>query len=402
MISVKGLSFSYYDTDRRSLDDVSLEIPAGQFVVISGPSGCGKSTLALAMGGYIPRIFEGTMTGSVTVDGRCTTDTDLADLASLIGIVQQDPEAQLCTLSVEDEVAFGPENLLLPADEVHARIEEALAMVGASHLKGRSVLELSGGEKQRVAIASMLAMRPKALILDEPTSNLDPSGAAEVLAAIERLKMTAGMTIVVIEHRLGRLIALADRMIVMSSGKIVADGVPSEVKGNCGDHFKESPILTGQDPEPIADGGDRAPAVDIKGLRVSYDGKEVLHGIDFTAYPAEIIGIIGPNGSGKTTFLNVLMGLRPYDSGSVSILGMDLSVYKDLGPCEAVRVRVPEPEPPDLCAHRLRGGGFYLQELRAPGKRYPGIRGWNARKVRSRRLRRESIRWASALARNGA
>ena len=252
MISVKGLSFSYYDTDSRSLDDVSLEIPAGQFVVISGPSGCGKSTLALAMGGYIPRIFEGTMKGSITVDGSCTTDTDLADLASLIGIVQQDPEAQLCTLSVEDEVAFGPENLLLPADEVHARIEEALAMVGASHLKGRSVLELSGGEKQRVAIASMLAMRPKALILDEPTSNLDPSGAAEVLAAIERLKKTTGMTIVVIEHRLDRLIALADRMIVMSSGKIVADGAPSDVKG---DHFKESPMPTRRDPELIVDGG---------------------------------------------------------------------------------------------------------------------------------------------------
>ena len=325
MISVNGLSFSYDNADRKSLDDINLKIHAGEFVVISGPSGCGKSTLALAMGGYIPHVFEGTIEGSVAVDGRLTTDAELAELASLIGIVQQDPEAQLCTLSVEDEVAFGPENLCLAADEVRARIEESLAMVGASYLKGRQVLELSGGEKQRVAIASMLAMRPKALILDEPTSNLDPTGASGVLAAIERLKKTTGMTIVVIEHRLGRLIELADRMIVMNAGRIVADGAPAEIKGRYGDHFraKNSPAFAVEGGKSTVD-----PVVDVDGLRASYDKKEALHGIDFKAYPAEIIGIIGPNGSGKTTFLNVLMGLRPYDSGRLSILGMDLARVK--------------------------------------------------------------------------
>ncbi|AFC98857.1 putative ABC-type cobalt transport system, ATPase component [Methanocella conradii HZ254] len=314
MISVKGLSFSFFSSERKALDRVSLDIGDGEFVAITGPSGCGKSTLALAMGGYIPHVFQGRMQGSVTVDGRSTAEASLSELASTICIVQQDPESQLCTLNVSDEVSFGPENLGLGVEEVLKRVDESLALVGAIHLKDRQVYELSGGEKQRVAIASMLAMRPKALILDEPTSSLDPSCASSVLSAIERLRAETGMTIIVIEHKLNRLMRLADRLVVMDSGRVVADGVPDDAI--CRNYGRPMHAR----PKPA---GDRKPAVEVSGLRASYGGVEVLHGVDLKAYPSEVLGIIGPNGSGKTTLLRILMGLHGYDSGKVTVLGLD-------------------------------------------------------------------------------
>jgi energy-coupling factor transporter ATP-binding protein EcfA2 len=331
MISVKGLSFSFFNSDRKALDDVSLEIPAGQFIVITGPSGCGKSTLALAIGGYIPHVFEGRMQGTVAIDGMLTADAELSELASHVGIVQQDPESQLCTLNVEDEVSFGPENLLLPESEVEGRVAASLAEVGGAYLRDRQVYELSGGEKQRVAIASMLAMGPGALILDEPTSSLDPPCASEVFEAIGRLRGT-GMTIVVIEHKLDRLLKLADRLVVMDSGRIVLDGKPFDVVGQYRDRIKAMGVrLPGlRCPAHATDGG-RAmlrPIVEARGLRASYDGTEVLHAIDFSAYPSEIVGIMGPNGSGKTTLLGTLLGLHRPDSGTVAVAGMDAARAK--------------------------------------------------------------------------
>lgn len=327
MISIKGLSFSFFNSGRKALDGISLEIPEGQFLAITGPSGCGKSTLALAMGGYIPHVFEGHMQGSVDVDGRRTADVELSDIAPLVAIVQQDPESQLCTLNVRDEVSFGPENLLLPVDEVNRRVDESLDLVGASYLKDRDVYELSGGEKQRVAIASMLAMHPRALILDEPTSNLDPSSTAVVLQAIEHLKKSTGMAIIVIEHKLDRLMGLADRLVVMEAGKIVMDGKPADVIGKYRERLSTIGVrIPGLEcPVFATDGGaiEKTPAIIVEKLHASYDGREALHGVGLQMNRSEIVGIIGPNGSGKTTFLNVLMGLHRYDSGSVSVLGLD-------------------------------------------------------------------------------
>jgi energy-coupling factor transport system ATP-binding protein len=328
MISAKNLSFSFFNSDKKALDDVSLDIPEGQFVAITGPSGCGKSTLALAIGGYIPHVFEGRMEGEVSIGGKRTVDVELSELASSVCIVQQDPESQLCTLNVLDEVAFGPENLGLPAGEVRKRVDDCLALVGGLYLKGRQVYELSGGEKQRVAIASMLAMGPRVLILDEPTSNLDPSCASTVLAAIERLKESSGMSIIVIEHKLDRLMRLADRLVVMDAGRIVVDGPPGEVLEKYHERVKAIGVRLPYRACPAyqADGGTAGqPVVQVEGLRASYDGNEVLHGVDFKAYASEVVGIIGPNGSGKTTFLNILMGLRRYDGGKAAVLGMDLS-----------------------------------------------------------------------------
>jgi len=336
LLSLDRLSFSFYNSDRRSLDNISLDISEGEFVAVTGPSGCGKSTLAMAIGGYIPHVLEGNLEGCVLVSGRRTDGTSLAELSTLVGIVQQDPESQLCTLNVDDEVAFGPENLALPAAEVRERVRDSLAMVNATYLRGRDIYELSGGEKQRVAIASILAMQPRVLILDEPTSNLDPTSTAEVLTAIARLRQTSALTIIVIEHKLDRVMPLADRLLIMDRGQIVLDGRPEEVLHVYRERIKEMGIRL-----PAAPGSrwscahtDRQASaecvetVKAEGLRFAYDGREVLHDISFRACGGEIVGIIGPNGSGKTTFLAHLLGIHKPSRGSVAVCGMDAKTTK--------------------------------------------------------------------------
>ncbi|MCD1294031.1 heme ABC transporter ATP-binding protein [Methanocella sp. CWC-04] len=334
MISIKGLSFSFFNTEKKVLDSIDLDIPGGQFLAITGPSGCGKSTLALAIGGYIPHVFEGKMSGTVKVEGDITTDLTLNDLATRVGIVQQDPESQLCTLNVKDEVCFGPENLVLPPGEVGRRLEESLSMVGASHLIDRQVYELSGGEKQKVAIASILAMHPRTIILDEPTSNLDPTSTSEVLATIQELKKKTGLTIIVIEHKLDMVMSMADRLLVMDKGKIALDGKPAEVIERYRDEVKKIGVrLPFRNKFSHTDHthGNGEPIVKAEDLRFSYDHKEILHGIDFEARHSEIIGLIGPNGSGKTTFLLHLMGLNHPRSGKISVMGIDVTKAKTSG-----------------------------------------------------------------------
>ncbi len=329
MIDVRDFSFSFDGSAGKALDHVSLTIDEGDFVVITGPSGCGKSTLAMAIGGFIPHVVPGKSEGTVQVDGRSTENGSLSDLSVLVGIVQQDPESQLCTLSVDDEVSFGPENLCFPVEEVITRRDDALAMVGASRLRGRDVHTLSGGEKQRIAIASMLAVRPRVLILDEPTSNLDPTATADVLAVIDRLRKTTRMTIVVIEHKLDRVIPMAGRLIIMDRGRIVLDGPPGELLERHREEIKSlgirMPNADGQDAVSVRD-RKRAlsgETVRVDNLRFGYDGREVLHDISFRASGGEIIGIVGPNGSGKTTFLGHLLGVHKPTQGRVVVLGAD-------------------------------------------------------------------------------
>jgi energy-coupling factor transport system ATP-binding protein len=330
------LSFSFYNSDRKALDNICLEISEGEFVAVTGPSGCGKSTLAMAIGGYIPHVLEGNLEGCVRVAGRRTDETSLAELSTLVGIVQQDPESQLCTLTVDDEVAFGPENLALPPTEIRERVRGSLAMVNATYLRGRDIYELSGGEKQRVAIASILAMQPRVLILDEPTSNLDPTSTAEVLSAIALLRQTSALTIIVIEHKLDRVMPLADRLLVMDRGRIVLDGQPEEVLRQYREQIKEMGIRL-----PVAPGSrwncahseHQASVACVEtakaeNLRFAYEGREVLHDISFRARGGEIVGIIGPNGSGKTTFLTHLLGIHKPDRGSVTVCGMDAKTTK--------------------------------------------------------------------------
>jgi len=318
-ISVRDLSFAFPDRRTYALRNISLDIVEGEFVVITGASGCGKSTLALALAGYIPHVIEGTLSGEIVVGGIKTVEAALCDLAVTVSLCQQDPESQLCTLSVQDEVCFGPENLALPVAEVLRRKDDALAAMGLSDLLGRDVLQLSGGEKQRVTIASMLAMHPRVLILDEPTSNLDPDAAEEVLASIETLRRENKLTIIIIEHKLDRLLKTADRLIVMADGEISLDGRPAEI------YPRYVASLGGSEAFPTPPGAEPAPEGDMtlqaRDLWFKYGERDALRGVSLTVRGGEFVGIIGANGSGKTTFLNCLAGMSQPSSGEVELEG---------------------------------------------------------------------------------
>lgn len=273
------------------------------------------------MAGRIPHVIEGRMSGNVCVGGTDTRELDLSDIAVKVSLVQQDPEGQLCTLTVRDEVAFGPENLDLPVEEVLRRVDGALAAVDCRHLMDRGIFQLSGGEQQRIAIASVLAMEPEVLILDEPSSSLDPAAAMEIWPTIERLRTGRGMTIVVVEHKLGPLLPLADRLIVMKGGEIVLDGPPDRAYGQYMEMLGQpsTPPPRAGTPEACA-----RESIRVRDLRFSYGRKEILRGVSLDAGAGEIVGIVGANGSGKTTFLNCLTGLLAPSSGEISIEGIDV------------------------------------------------------------------------------
>ncbi len=229
MIRIDNLAFRYNVTDKPALRNVSLEIQDGEFVLITGPSGGGKSSLCRCLNGLIPHFYGGEITGKVEVDGLDILEHSTKELATKVGMVFQDPENQLVTTDVEREIAFGLENLAFPLELMSKRVEETLDTVGIAGLRHRTVSELSGGEKQKIAIASVLAIYPNILVLDEPTSALDPKGAEEVLNLAERLNDELGITVILAEHRLDRVIQHVDRMIVLNKGVIVADGTPQSI-----------------------------------------------------------------------------------------------------------------------------------------------------------------------------
>ncbi|GAB4310319.1 MAG: hypothetical protein Kow0069_10350 [Promethearchaeota archaeon] len=226
MIRVERLSFSYYGGPR-VLDDVSFEVSRGSFVLLAGPTGSGKSTLLRCLNGLIPHFHRGEYEGTVTVNGRVVARTSMAAIAAEVGLVFQNPENQLVALNVEREVAFGPENLGLPREEIRKRVESAIERVGIEHLRDAAPGQLSGGEQQRVAIASILAMKPSILLLDEPTSNLDPQIANSVVELLSDLKHRDGTTIVLSEHRLELILPHVDRVICLDGGRVAFDGSPA-------------------------------------------------------------------------------------------------------------------------------------------------------------------------------
>lgn len=234
IIEIDNLKFSYptYNKDEQAvnvLDGLTLKIKRGEFLSIMGATGAGKTTLCLALNGIIPHTSGGCFGGNVKVCGVNTKETDVPHLAQKLGIVFQDPESQLFCMTVQDEVAFGLENMGVPRDEMHQRVYAALEAVGVRHLAERSPFHLSGGQKQRVAIASMLAMEPEILILDEPTSGLDPVGKEEVFGVVSKLKDEKNMTIIMIEQDSERVAEFSDRVVIMDRGKIVLEDTPRMV-----------------------------------------------------------------------------------------------------------------------------------------------------------------------------
>ena len=228
-ISARNLSFSYAGAEKPSMEKISLSIEKGEFVILTGPSGCGKTTFCRCLNGLIPNFYAGDLTGELEVDDVNVAGKTTAELASHIGFVFQNPENQLFSLSVERDVGFGLENLAVPRDEALERVNWAMGVTGILDLRDKAPYELSGGQQQRAAIAGVLAMQPKILVLDEPTSFLDPKSAVEIVGVIAKLNRELRLTTLLVEHRLDIVSRYADRVIVMDQGKIALDGPPHEV-----------------------------------------------------------------------------------------------------------------------------------------------------------------------------
>lgn len=239
-LKVSNLTYTYQGEDKPAIRDVDLEIDEGEFVVLMGPSGCGKSTLALCINGIIPNVLGGKLEGKVEIDNLDTKEHEVFELSNKVGIVFQNPDSQMCNLTVKDEISFGPENLLVKRDEILRRIEKYLKFVTLSRKKNSNIYELSGGEKQRVAIASVLTMNPKMIILDEPTSNLDPIGAKGIIKVIKNLNMEKNLTVLLIEHEVSSILYLANRLIIMDDGAIIYDGNPRYILEKYGEDILEN------------------------------------------------------------------------------------------------------------------------------------------------------------------
>ncbi len=232
VIEIKNLTYTYPGGERPSIKDVSLTVEKGEFVLITGPSGCGKTTLCRCFNGLVPHFYQGEVTGEVTVAGVNALESHTCDMAKYVGMVFQNPENQLFALSIEKDVAFGLENVSVPRSEMRQKVDWALNQTGIYDIRERSPHEISGGQQQRVAIASVLAMEPEIIVLDEPTSFLDPLSAEKIFEVIYRLNKEQGITVVLVEHRLDLTAKYADHLVVMDRGIVRLDGNPRDILSN--------------------------------------------------------------------------------------------------------------------------------------------------------------------------
>ena len=320
----RGWGWRHAGRKNAALSGVDLDIAPGERVLVLGPSGSGKSTLMGGLAGLLGGAEEGEATGTLTVDAVAP-----AEARGRVGLLMQDPEAQVVLARVGDDVAFGMENLGVAREEIWPRVENSLEAVGLSVPLDHSTTELSGGQKQRLALASILAMGPGLLLLDEPTANLDPSGVAEVRAAVETVVERTGATVVVVEHRVDVWASLVDRVIVVADGAIAADGPLDEVLAQQGDALRERGIwLPGDDvaaevgpaPEVPLASSEAAPIARVTDLTIGYDASApVRSGIDLTIERGVSTCIVGANGAGKSTFALTLAGLLTPLEGAVEV-----------------------------------------------------------------------------------
>lgn len=323
-VCARGWGWRHAGRKNAALSDVDLDIAPGERVLVLGPSGSGKSTLMGGLAGLLGGAEEGEATGTLTVDGIAP-----AEARGRVGLLMQDPEAQVVLARVGDDVAFGMENMGVAREEIWPRVENSLEAVGLSVPLDHSTTELSGGQKQRLALASILAMGPGLLLLDEPTANLDPSGVAEVRAAVETVVERTGATVVVVEHRVDVWASLVDRVIVVADGAIAADGPLDEVLAQQGDALRERGIwLPGDDvaaevgpaPEVPPASSEATPIARVTDLTIGYDASApVRSGIDLMIERGVSTCIVGANGAGKSTFALTLAGLLPPLEGTVEV-----------------------------------------------------------------------------------
>jgi energy-coupling factor transporter ATP-binding protein EcfA2 len=319
MIRLEHFSFTYSGASQPVLKDLNVEVDEGEFVLLVGLSGSGKSTLCRAMNGLIPHFYGGTIAGRATVDGIDIRNTSPAKLAGTVGMVFQDPENQLIMTNVENELAFGMENLSLPRSEMRERVSRYADYFDLHRFFPRFIPELSGGEKQKVALASIIAMRPKYIVLDEPTSQLDEETSALFLDHLEKLNREEGIGVILVEHRLERCFRFAKRIVYMKDGRIGADGCPSDVRPLL---FRDGLMAEIRENEYHDERSD--PIIVARGLTFSYGNGHVLDGLDLEVRRGEVLAIIGSNGCGKSTLLKHLNGILRPQSGNVQFEGRNI------------------------------------------------------------------------------
>ncbi len=356
MIELDHVSYRYPDRARPILRELSLQIDAGEFLLVCGPSGAGKSSVLRLLNGLVPHFYGGRFGGRVRVWGRDTLEHQPRELADLVGFVFQDPESQFVVDVVEDELVFAMENLGLPQTIMRRRVEEMLDQLAIAHLRRRRVSSLSGGERQRVAIAAALAAQPRALVLDEPTSQLDPHGAEEVLTALQKLNADLGITIVLCEHRLERVVQYVDRVLFL--GEPAAGDAPRLVVGPPREVLGAIPLAPplqalgrtlGWRPLPLtikegrawarqcwvaparplpprrAPASPRGLVARLRAVTVRYGEDEALYRVSLDLRAGELLALMGRNGSGKSTLLKTLIGLVRPAEGRVEVAGRDIA-----------------------------------------------------------------------------
>ncbi len=332
-LSVQNLTFQYRTREQPAIEDVSFDLHAGELLLVAGSSGCGKTTLIRCINGLIPRSYKGTLSGRVLLNGEDASGLSLSRVSQIVGTVLQDPERQILGAHVFTEVAFGLENLGLPRDEIRQRVDETLDFLGIAHLRNRETFSLSGGEKQKVSLAGVLAMRPNILLLDEPLASLDPASAQEALALFRRLA-DAGVSILLVEHRVEDALGIRpDRVLFMRDGKIAYDGSLDgamqvmdyrQVKLPAPVVIERAAKVPLPAFEPAIKANGRDPLVIFEDVTFAYEsGAEVIHGVNMTLRQGDVVAILGPNGAGKTTLVKHAIGLLKPSHGRVLVEGTD-------------------------------------------------------------------------------
>jgi energy-coupling factor transport system ATP-binding protein len=363
VIRFDDVSFTYTGATRPTLSHVGLQIPEGELCLVVGETGSGKTTLLRAINGLVPHFSGGTLSGTVTIDNRTTQANRPRDLADVVGFVGQNPLASFVTETVEDELAYTMENLGIPTDAMRRRVEDTVDLLGLHDLRERSLRALSGGQQQRVAIGAVLTASPRVLVLDEPTSALDPAAAEEVLSTLARLVHDLGLTVVLAEHRLERVLPFADRVVLLpGDGAPLVQGTPEEVMrtATVAPPLVELGRLIGWDPLPMSvrdarrqasvlrdrislhrpltiaidSGAKQAEAASARQLCADYGRTVALDSVDLSVNAGEVMVLMGRNGSGKSTLLTTLAGGRSPTRGSVQVGGRDPN---KLGPADLIR-----------------------------------------------------------------
>ena len=333
---IDSLTFKYKTRPELALEDVSLELKQGELLLIAGSSGCGKTTLARCINGLIPRSYRGERSGKVLLHGREVADMPIPEMAQVVGTLLQDPERQIVASNVFNEIAFGPENLGLPRGEIISRVDQALSRLKLEYLRERETFNLSGGEKQKVALAGVLTMNPSILLLDEPLASLDPASAHEALEVFRSLA-DEGKTVILVEHRVEDAIeAKPDRLLYMEEGRIKYLGpitdLPKEI-----DHtqvklpapwvvrrVKAQGATVKEPPKPpVQARGDPLVVFEDVSFRYDSDLPFILENVNLKIFPGDLIAVLGPNGAGKSTLVKHAIGLLKPTSGRVLVEGQD-------------------------------------------------------------------------------